>query len=124
MNMFFKRLIETAFVVGAVYAIGKAAYNAGKESGRVEAEYEMLKKRVMKQTASKDEKEEANVIDIPLPKKKSGKLATLFKARKIYKEKGNIIGSLITDPEAHKLEAYISDGEIHVNVKAAEKETA
>ena len=113
-NNFIKGLIWAAFGTGAVYAIGSAAYKAGKESGRVEAECERLHKM---STFGMAEERAERTINIPLEKnKKSSKLRTFFKARKIYKDNGKIIKNIINDPEAHKLEAFISDGELHISI--------
>jgi len=120
MKNFLKGLLWTAVGTGAAYAIGSAAYKAGKECGRVEAEYERLRKT---STFGMTEERAKSTIDIPLDKdKKPSKIRTFFKARKIYKDNGKVIKNMINDPEGHRLEAYIHNGELHMHIHNLEEE--
>lgn len=110
----FKKTMETiiggAIGMLALYAVAKVAYSAGYE--RAESDHEQ----------PEEVGEETPVTDIPA--KKVGKLSFLWGLRKMMGKKESAIGDLLNNPEEHQVEAYVEEGEIHVNIKKKRSSSA
>ena len=119
----FRKIVETvvggALGLAALYAVAKVAFSAGQEMADMERRYHDLggakvDVRVLEgtQTDAKDTHETASTA------KTNGKLGVLFGLKRMLgKSKPSVVKDLMSDPEDHKLEAYIDEGEVHINIK-------
>ena len=121
----FKKAVETivggAVGVVALFVVAKVAYTVGQEITDVEHRYNDLASRSKKLAALENaaEKDVALVADAPpmLPKRRST-LGMLTGLKGIFgKGAPSVMGDFVSSPEEHKLEAYIHEGEIRIDIK-------
>ena len=115
MNVFVKNFINGAVSLAALYAVGKIAYQAGREIAMAECRYEQLQQAMEKAVEDGEPNDdEASVV----PEKKKSLWRSILGIRKSFSEGGaGAITDVVTNPEKHKFEAVIKGREIHVNVK-------
>jgi hypothetical protein len=121
MKEFVSTVIGGAIGLVALYVVGRVAYKAGKDMGKAESRYYELQRRSNEMEEKLNngsitgdpEKLEIKSESIPSGEKKSG----LFKpVRNLFHNKASIIGSLLSHPEKHRVEAFVDGQELHVNV--------
>lgn len=101
-------IVEGAIGILALYVVGHIAYTAGKELGKAEEEYRSLTERVHGIKA-----DEAG--EIALPSKKKTLVGTGVKS--LIFRNIPVVGKLLDKPEDHKVEAFVENGGIHIDVK-------
>lgn len=100
-----KKVVET--IVGgaigmiALYAVAKVAYSAGQDVAK--AEY----------------RHSAGTEDPPEEKpKKVSKLGMLMGLKRMSGfGKQSALGDIFSNPEDHRIEAYVKEGEVHIDIK-------
>lgn len=119
----FRKIVETvvggAIGLAALYAVAKVAFSAGQEMADMERRYHDLGGakvdiQVLEgtQAEAKDARETVSAVG------KSGKLGVLFGLnRMLRKSKPSVVKDLMSNPEGHKLEAYVDEDELHINIK-------
>jgi hypothetical protein len=126
----FKKIVETlvggAIGLTALYVVAKVSFTAGMDVA--EAEFRRDAAPLQKdapddipdQSEEVDEVEE--VPDRTVPERPQNKLEMLLGFRKLLGRKNrSVLGGLVNDPEDHTLEAYINEGEVHINIKRRKK---
>lgn len=128
MKTFVETVVGGAIGLIALYVVGKVAFQAGRELATAECAYKELQKKTTKHDekektedtspAEPDETEPARdgIILEPVPKK-PGRLSLALAATKLFRQKDSVIGNLIKHPEAHKIEAFVDGGDIHIDVR-------
>ena len=119
----FRKLIESiiggAMGLAALYAVAKVAYAAGHDMAEAERKYDELcaSGSVGSEPAAEQHEAESKIC-IAKPTRKRNRLGLLFGLKK-FLGKGNrsVITDLVSEPEEHQLEAYIKEGEIHVDIR-------
>ena len=125
----FRKMVETIIggAIGLVtlYVVAKVAYGAGHDMAEAEHRREELENHDTDDSAADNlgtpetecPEEENGTVTGPKEKKQS-KLGLLLSLRKFAKKgKGSILGDLMKDPENHQLEAYVHEGEVHINIR-------
>lgn len=100
-------IVEGAIGILALYVVGHITFAAGKELGEAEQKYAALQEKI--------DQENSNETSIaPIPEKKTligtGVKSLIF--RNIP-----IVGKMLDKPEEHKIEAFVENGGIHIDVK-------
>ena len=100
-------IVEGAIGILALYVVGHITFAAGKELGEAEQKYAALQEKI--------NQENSNGTNIaPIPEKKNligtGVKSLIF--RNIP-----IVGKMLDKPEDHKIEAFVENGGIHIDVK-------
>ena len=109
MKSFLKTVVGGTIGILALYVVGKVAFEAGHEMGVIESRYDELQRA----TNEAEEKKQNNTAAISeVPTRKAERVGGFFKARKT-----SVLGYLFSHPEQHKIEAYLEDDEVHVNVR-------
>jgi len=132
-----KKIVETivAGTIGfaALYVVAKLSYNAGHEIAQTERYCEELAKYKNAEESTileKNKEEGGKTLETPCapkPVKKYGKLNLFLGIKSMMGRgsgNGSVLGDLVEDPEGHKLEAYINEGEVHINIKKRTSVTA
>lgn len=127
----FKKILETiisgAIGLGVLYAVARVAFEAGEDMAQAKQDYEAYtahKKNCVEADPDDHEEhndepgaDEAEVLSFQRGRK-PGKLGTFMMIRKAFgRGKNSVLGDLMNDPEDHKLEAYVKEGEVHINIK-------
>lgn len=126
MNGFLKTLIGGAIGMAALYAVGKMAYSMGKEVAEAECRLEEMKQQMEAGSSQQgDPKAAPDTLDgaewkptiiTQEPFKPNRKPNLLRNAAKIFHGNGGTLRNLIKHPEAHKLEAFVDQKGLHVDV--------
>jgi hypothetical protein len=116
----FKKIVETiiggAIGIAALYVVAKVAYEAGHEMAEAEHRYDESARREGPEEGVEEIPDE--LASVSKPARKLGKIGLLFELKKFMKKgNGSVLGDLLDDPEEHKLEAYIKEGEVHIDIK-------
>lgn len=134
MKSFVETVVGGAIGLIALYVVGKVAYQAGKEVAKAECEYEALRNKIgddddhetvtvhgvnadgeeVVETIVKETT--AQAVSNP-PVKKPSKLSMMFGAMKLFRRKDSVIGDLVRNPEAHKIEAFVDGDDLRINVR-------
>ena len=128
MKTFVETVVGGAIGLIALYVVGKVAFQAGRELAAAECAYKELQEKTP--NANKEEKNEdvspadsgdgetaqGGIVLEPIPKKPN-KLSLALAATKLFHRKESVIGNLIKHPEEHKIEAFVDDGKIHIDVR-------
>lgn len=101
-------IVEGTVGILALYVVGHIAYTAGKELGKAEEAYKTLTERI--QEIKADEPGE-----IAPPAKKRTLIGAGVKS--LIFRNIPVVGKLLDQPEAHKVEAFVENGGIHIDVK-------
>ncbi len=101
-------IVEGTVGILALYVVGHIAYAAGKELGKAEEAYKTLTERI--QEIKADETGE-----IAPPAKKRTLIGTGVKS--LIFRNIPVVGKLLDQPEEHKVEAFVENGGIHIDVK-------
>ncbi len=133
MKSFVTTVVGGMIGIAALYVVGKIAFQAGHDMGEMECRYRAMEKKVQspvpndedndaQETMGADEPEESDTeADAILEEesKKQSKLGLLWGVRRMVGggKKESVLGKLIHHPEAHRIEAFVQGGELHVNVK-------
>ena len=100
-------IVEGAIGILALYVVGHITFAAGKELGEAEQKYAALQERIDHGNSNRTE-------IAPIPEKKTligtGVKSLIF--RNIP-----IVGKMLDKPEDHKIEAFVENGGIHIDVK-------
>ena len=136
MKTFLKTLIGGAAGLGALYVVGKICYNLGKDVAEVERQLEPVKNEVVHPTASDGageaetgaETEQSATEEEPVQETKRDGVRFMDKIRnakaflKIKKalssnKSPGVLGSLLKNPEGAKIEAFVQNGGVRINVR-------
>lgn len=137
MNTFLKTLIGGAVGLGALYVVGKVCYNLGKDVAEVEHQLADRKNEVEEDPTPSEEKEQPQTepeaesapktdSEEPVKEEKRNWLVNkIHNAKafiKIRKALGGgkspgVLGSLLKNPEGAKIEAWVQNGGVRINVK-------
>ena len=125
----FRKMVET-FISGAIglaalYVVAKVAYEAGHDMAEVERRFE--EQYGSESDGSKAEEDpEPNGVEQETNETtkrqvapvKPSKLGMFLSIRKFFgKGPASVLGGLMNNPEDHQLEAYMQQGEVHINIK-------
>lgn len=143
MKAFLKTLLGGAAGLGALYVVGKICFNIGKEVAEVERQLESQKNEVehydWKAHAGRkpepDSEENRTEVksdttpDTTIQETKSGLTDKIRNAKAFIRIKkafeGNrspgVLGSLLRNPEGAKIEAFVQNGGVRINVSPGEK---
>ncbi len=124
MGSFVKTVVGGALAILALYAVGKTAYQLGKEVAQEEARLHELRENTESNGAAPEENEPEETDGTPTaqeepaePIRKPGKLSMLLGATKLLRRKDSVLGNLVKHPEAHKIEAYVEGEGLRINVR-------
>ena len=136
MKAFLKTLIGGAVGLGALYVVGKVCYNLGKDVAEVERQLEPVKNEVVHPAASEgageaetaDETEQPATEEEPVQETKhdGGRFMNKIRNAKAFLKikkalSGNrspgVLGSLLKNPEGAKIEAFVQNGGVRINVR-------
>ena len=136
MKTFLKTLIGGAAGLGALYVVGKICYNLGKDVAEVERQLEPVKNEVVHQASSDGtgeaetaaETEQPATEEEPAQEAKNDGVCFMDKVRnakaflKIKKalssnKSPGVLGSLLKNPEGAKIEAFVQNGGVRINVR-------
>jgi len=119
----FRKIVETvvggAIGLAALYAVAKVAFSAGQEMADMERRYHDLGgAKVDIQVLEGSQTETKEACETASAAKTNGKLGVLLGLKRMLgKSKPSVMKDLMSNPEDHKLEAYINEGEVHINIK-------
>lgn len=102
-------IVEGTIGILALYVVGHITFTAGKELGKAEEEYRVLTERIH-EIEGANEKVEASV-----PAKKQTLVGPGVKS--LIFRNIPVVGKLLDKPEEHKVEAFVENGGIHIDVK-------
>lgn len=121
MGSFVKTVVGGALAILALYAVGKATYQLGKEVAQEEAR---LQKNVESDGAAPEENEPKETGGTPMGQeepagqiRKPVKFSVLLGVTKLLRRKDSVLRNLVKHPEAHKIEAYIEGEGLRINVR-------
>lgn len=128
---FVSTVVGGAIGLIALYVVGRVAYQAGHDVAMAEQRYNrLLKESETKEIPTHEEHDEQNephasenddVTHVELvPVKRQSRLAKLgamLGIGKLAAKKDSVLGRLIRNPEAHRIEAYVDGDEVRVNIK-------
>lgn len=134
MRAFLKTLIGGAVGLGALYVVGKVCYNIGKDVAEVEHQLAASKNEVGNPTPAEgtehpqtepEVEQEAPVEEPAKAEKHSRIMDKIHNAKafiKIKKAIGGskspgVLGSLLKNPEGAKIEAFVQNGGVRINVR-------
>ena len=134
MRAFLKTLIGGAVGLGALYVVGKVCYNLGKDVAEVEHQLAASKNEVAHQTPAEGteqpqtepEVEQEAPVEEPVKVEKHSRIMDkIHNAKafiKIKKALGGskspgVLGSLLKNPEGAKIEAFVQNGGVRINVR-------
>lgn len=121
MRHFVESVLEGAAALAALYLVGIVSYQAGRAMGREEERYSELKRNNESQENQSDLVSEIptdEASSTPVVPDHSKRLSFTSIIPFLFKNRHkSIIRDVVQNPEAHKLEAFISDDELHVLVK-------
>lgn len=124
MGSFVKTVVGSALAILALYAVGKATYQLGKEVAQEEARLHELQKNAESEGAAPEENEPKETVSTPIeqeepaePIRKPVKFSMLLGVTKLLRWKDSVLGNLIKHPEAHKIEAYVEGDGLRINVR-------
>lgn len=146
MKSLLKTLVQGALGIGALYVVGKLCYEAGKEVGEIECQLQAQMPMDKPEDEHPEEKdgraeEKAEQVQMDLdeeapPKEKEGgivgsrirrtmdKIANMrmfVRAKKAFgggeKRKPGILATLLNNPDGAKIEAFIKNGSVQINVQ-------
>lgn len=119
----FRKVVEAvvggAIGLAALYAVAKVAFSAGQEMADMERRYHDLGGAKVDIQVLEDARAEAkDACETASTIGKNGKLGVLFGiSRMLSKNKPSVVKDLMSNPEGHKLEAYVDEDELHINIK-------
>ncbi len=117
MKKFLETMLEGAAGLLVIYVVGKAAYEAGKETGREEARYEELKRKNRETESAETVSAEEQAGISLVPDKKPGKLSILTALPFVAAGKRrSVLRNIVQNPEDHRFEAFVEGNELHVRV--------
>lgn len=128
---FVSTVVGGAIGLIALYVVGRVAYQAGHDVAVAEQRYNrLLKESGTKEIPEHEEHDDQNephetendiVSNVELvPVKRQSKLAKLgmmLGLGNLAAKKESVIGKLIRNPEAHRIEAYVDGDEVRVNIR-------
>lgn len=124
MGSFVKTVVGSALAILALYAVGKAAYQLGKEVAQEEARLHELQKNAESEGAAPEENEPKETAGTSMeheepaePIRKPVKFSMLLGVTKLLRRKDSVLGNLIKHPDAHKIEAYVEGEGLRINVR-------
>lgn len=124
MGSFVKTVVGSALAILALYAVGKATYQLGKEVAQEEARLHELQKNTESEGAAPEENEPKETAGTPMeqeepaePIRKPVKFSMLLGVTKLLRRKDSVLGNLIKHPDAHKIEAYVEGEGLRINVR-------
>lgn len=125
----FRKMVET-FISGAIglaalYVVAKVAYEAGHDMAEVERRFEEQYGGESNGGKAEEDSEpngaaqETNeTTKRQVAPAKPSKLGMFLSIRKFFgKGPASVLGGLMNNPEDHQLEAYMQQGEVHINIK-------
>lgn len=136
MRTFLKTLIGGAVGIGALYVVGKVCYEIGKDVAEVERQLATGENEVAHTEASGGTGEETprteeqptqaepvgepkqTVVGRTMDKIRNAKM--FLKVKKALTRDGKspgVLGSLLSNPEGAKIEAFVMDGGVRINVR-------
>ena len=124
MGSFVKTVVGGALAILALYAVGKATYQLGKEVTQEEARLRELQKNAESDGAAPEENEPKETGGMPMGQeepagqiRKPVKFSVLLGVTKLLQRKDSVLRNLVKHPEAHKIEAYIEGEGLRINVQ-------
>lgn len=125
MKSFVNTVVGGAIGLIALYVVGRVAYQAGQDMAQAEQRYEEVCKKTKtiesklncgEEAPSLEEAKSLAVIEDE-PVHRTSKFGLLFGIKRLISKKESVIGRLVHNPEAHRIEAFIEGDEIKLNVK-------
>ncbi len=128
MKSFLSTVIGGAIGLAALYVVGKVAYQMGYDMAEAEHRYNDVQEKTeelerpsrkedegMPETTDQATEETAIAVDTPV--RRQSKLGLMVGLKKMLGKKDSVLSNLVHNPEAHRLEAFVDGGGLHVNVK-------
>ena len=140
MKTFLKTLIGGALGLGALYVVGKVCFEAGKDVAEIERQLSTQTNDIPAKpvepdadeqddrmgvetveapvTTDAEEKPKASVLDKAATKIRNAKM--FLKLRKAFSREGKqpgVLSTLLNNPEGAKIEAFVMDGGVRINVR-------
>lgn len=100
-------IVEGTIGILALYVVGHIAFAAGKELGEAEQKYAALQEKI--------NQENSNGVEIATIPEKKTLIGTGVKS--LIFRNIPIVGKMLDKPEDHKIEAFVENGGIHIDVK-------
>ncbi len=100
-------IVEGAIGILALYMAGHVAFAAGKELGEAEQKYAVLQEKINQGNS--------NGAEIATIHEKKTLIGTGVKS--LIFRNIPIVGKMLDKPEDHKIEAFVENGGIHIDVK-------
>lgn len=100
-------IVEGAIGILALYVVGHITFAAGKELGEAEQKYAALQEKINQENSNGTE-----IATIPEKKTLIGTGVKSLIFRNIP-----VVGKMLDKPEDHKIEAFVENGGIHIDVK-------
>lgn len=107
MKSFVETVVGGAIGLAALYVVGKIAFQLGRDCEAMETK--LARKDISTGETSTEEQAE--------PARRQSKLGLIFAAKKLLAKNDTVLGKLVKDPEAHRLEAYVQGDELQVRIK-------
>ena len=124
MGSFVKTVVGGALAILALYAVGSATYQLGREVAQEEARLRELQKNAESDGAAPEENEPKETGSTPMGQeepagqiRKPVKFSVLLGVTKLLRRKDSVLRNLVKHPEAHKIEAYIEGEGLRINVR-------
>lgn len=128
---FVKTVVGGTIGLIALYVVGRVAYQAGHDVALAEQHYNRMltdsgKKEIPTYTENHEaeepktsENETETEAELVTVKRQSriAKLVTMLGIGKLASKKDSVIGKLMRNPEAHRIEAYVDGDEVRVNIR-------
>ena len=124
MKSFVNTVVGGMIGLAALYVVGRIAYQAGHDVAEAECHYNEIRKKTKAIASPKEQNpeqteetiEEEPVVET-LPVKRQSKLGLMMGLKRLAGKKDSVIGHLIHNPEAHRIEAFVDGDELKVSVK-------
>ncbi len=100
-------IVEGAVGILALYVVGHITFAAGKELGEAEQKYAALQEKINQGNS--------NGVEIATIPEKKTLIGTGVKS--LIFRNIPIVGKMLDKPEDHKIEAFVENGGIHIDVK-------
>lgn len=105
-------IVEGAVGILALYVVGHITFAAGKELGEAEQKYAALQEKINQEKINQENSNGVEIATIPEKKTLIGTGVKSLIFRNIP-----IVGKMLDKPEDHKIEAFVENGGIHIDVK-------
>ena len=124
MGSFVKTVVGSALAILALYVVGKATYQLGKEVAQEEARLHELQKNAEIDGAAPEENEPKETGGTPMGQEESAgqirkpvKFCVVLGGAELRLRKDSVLRSLVKHAEAHRIEAYIEGEGLRINVQ-------